>query len=273
MLPEFTNCPVCLRSLTQKKLKKSLYLHTSMGTKLLKVNILRCQHSVNGIKCGTTVYFHKYVHNNNQYFYRNQPKYILIGKSHIFEMHYIRYLALQQLLHGNGVKLITIQQKITTQHPLTPNLPSIIQGTCTITPSPTADNIALIIKIWMLLRYIGTHTPQVNNKFPKNWSIEDIIHSIGTQLQHFNLRPHTPSSTYTCNNNIFILDGTCKITFKICSILGCYNGIINNNITCNEHSSLLPSHHTSVYTGMFFFVYMVIYIQFLFIRWCIQHDL
>ena len=140
-----------------------------------------------------------------------------------------------------------MQAKITEQYTNTPSLDYVIQGTRKISPSPSSDNIVLAIKLWMLLRFIGNHTPQIHNNFPKKWTIEDIIYSLATQLYSFNLRPHIPFSTYMCERNVFILDGTCKISFKVCAVLGCMRTPTSNSNTCNNHKNYKKQGET--YTG------------------------
>lgn len=193
----------------------------------------------------------KYTHNGKQIFFsQNQPKYLLVGESHIFDIQYARRVAIQQLLHGNGITLITMQAKITDQHFNTPNIDVKINGSKITTPSVSPDIIQALIKLWMLLRYLGTHKPVPSNSYPQQWTIEQIISSLGTQLLTFNLRPHTASSSYPCTSNAFILDGTCKVRFRICAVFGCMSGIVDSTkSTCLEHS--YQSGSEKAYTGLY----------------------
>lgn len=238
---------MCSKPLSKQIVKQKVFLHTTLGAKLVRIQKLRCQHKINNIPCNTQVQFHKYTSSNNQYLTYSQPLYLLIGKTHLYDIHYVKHMALQQLLHGNGVKLLTMQAKITEQHKNTPNLDYTIQGTRKISPSPSADNIASVIKLWMLLRYIGTHTPKITNKFPKKWTIEEIITSLASSLHTFNLRPHTPSSTYLCTRNVFVIDGTCKIAFLICGVIGCMQTPSLYSNTCHHHKQY--KNITRCYTG------------------------
>ena len=108
LIPKHTSCPVCQKPLSKGKIRPVL-LHTTVGTLSVKMQNLRCQHT----KCGARVTFHKYTHITNQFFFvDSSPKYILVGKSHLFDVHYVRSLAVQQLLHGNGTHLLSKQCKI-----------------------------------------------------------------------------------------------------------------------------------------------------------------
>lgn len=168
-------------------------------------------------------------------------------------MHLVKQLALAQFLHENGTTLLAMQLKITNQHfQHTPTLFSSIHGTKKISPSNSPDMLASALKYWMLIRYLATHVPKIPNKFPIKWAIEEIITSLGFHLQQFQLRKHTASSKYACHKNYFILDRTCKLTFKVCSVLGCFKGVTFNRkqqYNCKEHS-IFNSPNEPVYTGM-----------------------
>lgn len=250
IVPDITHCPICAKSLTTKKLK-TVILHTTTGATITQLKILRCQHQLQNstTKCGTTVSLNKYTHNGKQVFFsQHQPKFILIGESHIFDIQYARRVAIQQLLHGNGVTLITMQAKITDQNINTPNIDTKINGTKITTPSVSPDIIQALLKLWMLLRYLGTHNPAPTNSFPQKWTVEQIITSLGNQLLTFNLRPHAASSSYSCTTNSFILDGTCKVRFRVCGVFGCMSGIVDpTKNTCSEHSYQVES--VKSYTG------------------------
>jgi hypothetical protein len=197
--------------------------------------------------------FHSYTYNQTQYFFiEHEPKYILVSKTHLFDFHLVKQLALGQLLHGNGTTLLAMQLKITNQHKyLTPDIESRIVGSKKISPTNTSDTVALAIKCWMLLRYLGTHTPKITSNFPKQWTIEEIITSLFPYLQQFQLRRHEPSSKYACHKNYFILDGTCKVSFKVCSVDNCMKGVTFNkkkNFNCKEHKAYQSS-DTPIYTG------------------------
>jgi hypothetical protein len=211
---------------------------------------MRCQHVVNNELCGTRVSFNRYTYKSNQYLFNTTaPSHILVGKSHLYDIHFVKQLAIAQLLHGNGTHLLAMQTKITNQHSSTPDVPNSFQGTKKLTPSNSSDNIALVIKTWMLLRYLSTHLPKPPNIFPMDWSIENIITHLQPLLMNFNLRKHVGSSAYNCHKNIYILDGTQKVTFKVCSVRGCMNSSTFKRSTCDNHK-----HHTAEkktpYTGM-----------------------
>ena len=193
--------------------------------------------------------FNRYTFQGQQYLNnKTAPAYILVGKSHLYDIHFVKQLAIAQLLHGNEMHLLAMQAKITNQHSSTPDIQNTMEGTKVLTPSNSADNIALVIKTWMLLRFLSTHSPQPSNIFPIEWSIENIIVALQPTLVNFNLRKHVNSLNYNCHKNIFILDGTQKVTFKVCSVADCMSSSTFKRSTCINHQHY-PSEKTSPYTG------------------------
>ena len=224
---------------------RPVLLHTVVGTLSVKMQNLCCQHT----KCGARVTFHKYTHITNQFFFvDSSPKYILVGKSHLFDFHYVRSLAVQQLLHGNGTHLLSKQSKISGQHTNTPNLEAYIFGGIKVTPQVTSDTLAEAIKSWILMRYLATHDPKPLNCFDKSFSLKEIIQQLRATLQQFQLRPHVPSSAYCCTSNTFILDGTCKVAFKVCSVQNCMNAPVPSTTVCSDHANYIAN-EKPMYTG------------------------
>jgi len=55
---------------------------------------------------------------------------------------------------------------------------------------------------------------------------------------------------YCCTEHTFTLDGTCKVTFKVCSVVGCFNGISEkNNTVCSDHTTYKKTTQVEI-TGM-----------------------
>ena len=254
---------MCNKQLSKDSKVRIVFLHTALGTIKVKIQRLRCQHLANDINteiCNTRVGFHKYIHNNKQYFITaTTPHYILVGKSHLFDMHYVKQFAVQQFLHGNGSHLLAKQANIAGQHRKTPDLIATINGCLQITPQLTANTLGDVLKIWMLLRFFATHTPQPTNVFDKQTTIQTIIHQSRNLLQDFQLRPHAPSSEYCCTEHTFILDGTCKLTFKVCSVLGCFNGIVQNKTVCSDHLVYNEANNTEI-TGNIVCICVCVYV-------------
>ena len=144
-------------------------------------------------KYGTRVSFHKYTHANKQYFITSTTSYyILVGKSHLFDVHYVKQFSVQQFLHGNGSHLLAKQANIAGQHRSTPDLSAIIRGCLQVTPQITAETLGDVLKIWMFMRYLTTHSPKPINIFDKKATIQMIIQQSRNELQNFQLCPHAP---------------------------------------------------------------------------------
>ena len=87
--------------------------------------------------------FNRYTFQGQQYLNNTTaPAYILVGKSHLYDIYFVKQLAIAQLLHGNGTHLLAMQAKITNQHSSTPDIQNTMEGTKVLTPSNLADNIA-----------------------------------------------------------------------------------------------------------------------------------
>lgn len=234
-----------------KKRRSGVFLHTAIGTKLVTLINLRCQHKLNNKKYGTIVNINYYVNNKQQHYFTHQPKYFLVGKSHLVEFHYAKQFAVAQMLHGNGTHLLAMQAKICNQHPLTKDITSKLEGTRKISPSLSPDTISNVIKLWHITRYLGTHNPKPPSSFPVSWSIEEIINHLQAHLTKFTLRDHAPASNYSCRNNTFIMDGTQKITFKVCQADNCFEPVKFKTAFCNSHASY-HDNYTEAYTGIYF---------------------
>ena len=83
--------------------------------------------------------------------------------------------------------------------------------------------------------------PKPLNCFDKSFSLKEIIQQLRATLQQFQLRPHVPSSAYCCTSNTFILDGTCKVAFKVCSIENCMNALATNTTVCSEYINYIAN--------------------------------
>lgn len=248
---DITHCPVCCGTLSTKKIKKGIFYHTALGTKKVSCTMLRCQHKMlDGSLCNTSISFNYYIHDSTQhYFTSSQPKYILVGETHFFDIHYVKMLATSQLLHGNGTNLLAIQVEICNQHPSTQNISTSIHGTKKLSPSVSPDTVATVIKLWHLLRYLGTHKPSPPSSFPVKWSLENIITWLQYDLKKFCLRKHAPASDYGCRSDIYVLDGTQKVTFKVFKVDGCLKPTGFKSSICLDHASYKDDHH-EVYTGI-----------------------
>jgi len=160
----------------------------------------------------------------------------------------VKSLAVQQLLHGNRTHLLSKQCKISGQHCNTPNLEVYIFGEIKVTPEVISNTLAEAIKCWMLMHYLATYKPKPLNCFDKSFTIKDIIHQLRSTLQQFQLWPHLPSSAYCYTSNTFILDGTYKVAFKVCSVENCMNAPATNTTVCSDHTNYVANtKHT--YTG------------------------
>lgn len=255
---------MCTKALSKSNLHQDVHLHTVLGTELVDMYFLRCQHKrLDNTTCGTRVSFNRYIYGGKQYFFNiTAPKYILVGKSHLYDMHFVKQLAIAQLLHGNGTHLLAMQAKITNQHSTTPDIKPKLQGTKTITPSNSPSNIAMAIKTWMLLRFLSTHKPKPDNHFHIKSSIPEVIEHLHSTLVKFNLRKHVSSSKYNCHKNIYILDGTQKVTFKVCSIGSCMRSSSFKRSTCDVHSHFAPTKQP-IYTGKYIYLFTIILIYLL----------
>lgn len=228
---------MCHKTLTIGK-KRLVFLHTALGTLQASIQTLRCQHrnAHTLVRCETRVSFNYYVYIGKKIYFTNTvPHYILVGKSHLFDTHYIKLFAVQQFMHGNGTHLLAKQANIAGQHRLTPTLKAILQGFVQIVPNVTSDTLGEALKIWMMIRYLSTHNPIPINLFDKKSTIQEIISQARLKLQNFQFRPHAPSTAYCCTENTFIVDGTCKINFKVCSVPGCMNGLAPKRTVCTDH--------------------------------------
>lgn len=190
----------------------------------------------------------------------------MVGKSHLYDIHYVRQFAIQQFLHGNGTHLLATQAKITSQHSSTADIKSIISGSKKISPETTYQLLGTLLKIWMMIRFLATHKPTPINDFSTSDSIEKIIIESRQTLQHFKLPPHAPSTKYKCTSNFFVMDGTVKITFRVCGVEGCFNGVSGKKNTCNEHADYKKKREE--YTGYnCVCAHMCMIDVFFFIRW------
>lgn len=195
---DITHCPVCSGTLSIKQINKGIFYHTALGSKKVSYTKLRCQHkSLDGKLCNTSISFNYYYHNEeHHYFTSSQPKYILVGETHLFDIHYVKMLATSQLLHGNGTHLLAIQAKICNQHVSTKDLKTSIHGTKILNPSVSPDTIATVIKIWHLLRYLSTHKPSPPSSFSAKWTLQEITAFLQPYLQNFGLRTHASFSLW-----------------------------------------------------------------------------
>ena len=70
-------------------------------------------------------------------------------------------------------------------------------------------------------------------------------------LIKFKLWSHHPSSWYFCDSNIFVLDGTQKVTFKVCSFEKCFKSPASKSDVCQYHK-IYKSKKQAIYTGGLF---------------------
>ena len=256
IVPETEVCPFCKKNGLKLQPKSLKFLHTALGTFKVSVQYKWCYKIISNnnnqkTRCHTVVRFNNYTNNNQQYLLTTvKPKYILVGQNHLFEVFYLQQFVVSQLLHGNGVHLLAQETRIACKHESTPPLTSILQGSKKISPAISNQTLAQGIKWFMVLKFLNNSLDQTPPYFPGSASIEEIIELLYPSLMSRGLNSHHTSTYYRCNQKVFVLDGTVKVTFRVCGFLGCFRKPVGVNSTmCKLHKHREPDKLEKAYTG------------------------
>lgn len=255
LYPDCEKCPICDGKISGDGNTTTKFFHTSMGTITVQATYFRCRtfSRIEGGRkrmCDTRIHFKYYLQNNKKYIIKRKPKIIQVGKNHLFDVYFLEKFVLGQFFNGNGLHLMSQASKISANAEGIPDLKSYLTGAKKVSPTVGENVLQDAMKWYYFLRYMNCTSQSISVEFTSKDDISEMIQKIQQYTIQFSLSSHLPSVTYRCNSRLFIMDGTQKINFRICTKYGCSNKPKDpRHSFCEKHSHLETSTSSKVYTG------------------------